>query len=282
MRKLLMLVAVVALAFGIAAQANAAVVKWSGSLKVELGTLPPVVSTGTGLATVNGSGGGSHLDTLQFDGGIVGNGTVPVTDPDVTAVGITEVRVIDAGMGAGTFGPFSGTGNGGPFATSQNTLPLSGSARICLFFEGCDSMFLQIDLMGLSPGGASATVGVGGILTLGRYAGIRVSVINNPWTVGTRAISNIPTDNGGSTTYTAMGFVHGPASGGASSAALTSAVINVITPQEVETLDIPGNNARIALFTRLEIHVIPEPGLMLLLGSGVVGLAVIGRHRMRK
>ena len=40
--------------------------------------------------------------------------------------------------------------------------------------------------------------------------------------------------------------------------------------------------ATISLFTTLAIHFVPEPGLMLLLGSGVVGLALLGRSRMRK
>ena len=34
-------------------------------------------------------------------------------------------------------------------------------------------------------------------------------------------------------------------------------------------------------FTRLLLHVIPEPGLFLLLGSGAIGMALLGRKRMR-
>ena len=41
------------------------------------------VGTGTGVATVNGSGGLGHLNTLQLPGGgITVTGTAPQTDPD--------------------------------------------------------------------------------------------------------------------------------------------------------------------------------------------------------
>jgi hypothetical protein len=43
-----------------------------------------------------------------------------------------------------------------------------------------------------------------------------------------------------------------------------------------------GSNQKIALFGFLHIHFIPEPGMLLLLGSGVAGLVLLGRHRMRK
>jgi hypothetical protein len=281
MRKLLVLAAAAAMAFGIAASANAAVVKWSGSSTIELGTLPSITTTGTGIATVNASGGGSHLNTLSVNGGITGGGTVVVTDPEVTVGGIVSVRIENAELQAGVLGPFSGstTGNAGPL--TQNTLAIHGTARICLLSTTCVAN-IAIALQGSGPNGP-ATVGVGGLLTAGGETdAIRISILNHPWTVGTVTLAGIPTDNGGTTAYSAAGFVHGPASNGASSAVLTSAVIQVITPQEVDTIGVPGDNSKLAVFSVLNFHVIPEPGLLLLLGSGVVGLAVIGRSRMRK
>jgi hypothetical protein len=43
-----------------------------------------------------------------------------------------------------------------------------------------------------------------------------------------------------------------------------------------------GSNAKIALFGFLNVHFVPEPGMLLLLGSGVAGLVLLGRHRMKK
>jgi hypothetical protein len=37
-----------------------------------------------------------------------------------------------------------------------------------------------------------------------------------------------------------------------------------------------------SLFIDFRLHFIPEPGLLLLVGSGVVGLGILGRARMRR
>jgi hypothetical protein len=36
------------------------------------------------------------------------------------------------------------------------------------------------------------------------------------------------------------------------------------------------------LFNTITFHFVPEPGLLLLLGSGAAGLVLFGRSRMRK
>jgi hypothetical protein len=36
------------------------------------------------------------------------------------------------------------------------------------------------------------------------------------------------------------------------------------------------------MFSTLTLHFIPEPGLLLLIGSGVVGLGLLGRSRMNR
>ena len=55
--------------------------------------------------------------------------------------------------------------------------------------------------------------------------------------------------------------------------------VTVVTPMRVQTSGIAGT-----IPGRIEAHFefVPEPGTMLLLVSGAVGLAVIGRRRMRK
>jgi hypothetical protein len=58
--------------------------------------------------------------------------------------------------------------------------------------------------------------------------------------------------------------------------------VQLITPMQVVTNLTSGSSKKIALFARLSIRFIPEPGMLLLLGSGVAGLVLLGRHRMRK
>lgn len=255
-----------------AAPAVAAEFVWEGEIALELGTLPPVVQTGSGLATINTSAGGSHLATLRIGPGFQVQTTIPVTDPDVTAVGVIAVKAT-ATPGAGTLAPFS---NGGG-ALTQNTLPVPGTGRLCLFFAGCDSAFLELPLT------ESGTVGlgIGGALGVGGFGTIRVSLAFGPWTIGTRSIPGVTTDNGGTTTFTQMGFVHGPASATSSSAAQPSAEIQIVTPIQVDTVGIPGGNDRLAWFGVYRIHLIPEPGWLALLATGVVGLLLLGRRRLR-
>ena len=81
-------------------------------------------------------------------------------------------------------------------------------------------------------------------------------------------------------TRSVAGFVHGPVSA-TSLTATFSGVIQLVTPTEISTsLDPP--NQFLSTFVILTLHSVPEPGLVLLLGSGVAGLVLLGRHRMRK
>jgi hypothetical protein len=43
-----------------------------------------------------------------------------------------------------------------------------------------------------------------------------------------------------------------------------------------------GNASALSLFAVMTLHFIPEPGLLLMIGSGVVALGLIGRSRMKK
>ena len=265
---LLCAMAIGVLQLGIAASAGAKTIDWVGTMTLDLGVLGEFIGTGGGVATVNNSSGGTHLNTLRLSDGITAGGTVPVTDPETTLT-IQSVRVTSAALGAGTFGNISG---GGPI--NPNTLPVSGLAKVCLFFSGCTT-FLPLSL----SQGPSTGLGVGGLLTLGGAGPIRISVEAGGWQLET-STKITQTNNGAFLPKTSRGFVHGPASNTSSTAA-NSGVLQVISPMQVFTSGVPGNSEKIALFASIRVHFVPEPGLLLLIGSGVVGLAVIGRARMR-
>jgi len=267
---------VLSLALG-AATASAAPLKWNGTLSLNLATLAPIGINGSAIATVNGSTGYGHLNQVYLDGGFSGGQTVPITDPEVTAAsGIISIRVDVTKFGPGTLGQISG----GP-PISPNILPVGGVAKICLYDPNCNpGGFLPIPLTLHTASSGTDGLGVGGLVSVGGFGGIRISVVANPWTIGT-ATALDQTDNGAIVVESASGFVHGPASL-TSSTAKPSGMVQFVTPLQVTTNLVSGSNAALALFGRATLHFIPEPGILLLLGSGVVGLALLGRGRMRK
>jgi len=283
MRKLGMLLAVAMLVFGVSGTANATLKHYHGTLTLELGTLPSIPAVGRGVATVNQSGTGTHLDNMRLKASRMGIGNkgvfVPVTD--AAAAPIVGI-LITASLGTGTLAPFSTASQ--PF--TKNILPVRGLAKVCLFSTACGT---ALPLLLTQHTGATGTkgVGIGGIVTIGGTSPIRISIEAAPWTLKTKtSIDQITTPVGGTVkkfvNRTEKGFVHGNLSASASSAASVSGVVQVITPMQVVTNLTNGSNLKIALFGFLNIHFIPEPGMLLLLGSGVAGLVLLGRHRMRK
>jgi hypothetical protein len=250
--------------------------------------------TGIGVSTLTTTAAGDHLNTLSpgtgTQNGIPGlslNTVLPVTDPIVSAGGIVSVRLTDVRQGLvagpqnnlGVMGPISGaiasttTPTGG-----LGTAPTQGMVRICLVVPGCAGN-LPLDV-GATINGVAVGGGVGGILTIGQLGMIRISIVGAPYTVKTITAFN-RTNNGAIDTFTEKGFAHGPLSN-TSSTGQTSGVLQVVTTNHVTTQGVPGNADISGQFARILVHFIPEPGLLLLLGSGAVGMALLGRKRMRK
>ena len=273
MRKLLSfaVIGIVTLVFAVTASARPFEVVTTLGTKLGFGKLG--IATATGVVTVNSSNAGLHLNTLRIAPSDPMDGSpAPVTDPETT--GTVASNIVDGGAGGGgTFAPISGANMSSPL--TQNVLALGGVARICLVVTGCGSSLPLI----LTVNG-TAGVGIGGIITIGFPGPIRVSLVNSPWQLKT-ATRLQSTGNGSVITRMHHGFVHGPASN-TSSTAKVSGVVQLVTPVQVLTKGIAGNTTKLSLFTSIALHFVPEPGLMLLLGSGVVGLALLGRSRMRK
>lgn len=106
---------------------------------------------------------------------------------------------------------------------------------------------------------------------------MRISMLGAPWTIKTASFSR-RTINGFITFQTAQGFAHGPASL-TSSTALKSGVVQLVTATQTTVFGIPGNSDKNGRISELTLEFTPEPGLLLLLGTGAAGVAVLGRKR---
>jgi hypothetical protein len=290
MRKWFVLVAAISLLLGTAGVAGAAPLNWEGSSTITIADIPPFQFTGGGVATVNNSAGAvpAHLDTLRLKGSrgqISGTDTQFITDPDTAGNGIAAV-IVQVAHGTGTFAPISG-GAASTSVLTRNILPVYGMAKICLLSTACslylDMPFTQPTTVNGVPGTGISAVGVGGLITAGGYGGIRISLQAAPWTIKTTTVIDHLTTTGGSQIFvdvTAKGWAHAPAST-TSSTAQVSGVVQLVTPGQIVS-NIPlGSNDKLGGMIVMVVHFIPEPGLLLLLGSGVVGLGLLGRRRMR-
>jgi hypothetical protein len=222
---------------------------------------PPPSDTAVGVATVNGSGGGLHLATLQLPGDILSLHTdVPVTGGTLP---ITQVQ-IDLTLAGGVFD----VGAGG---TLSGPLPVQGIARLCVAL-GCGINF-DVPLTaggtrGVGIGGAAIDVPLGGFGSL--------ALLGMPWETGTASI----TTPGGSTLAVA-GFAHGPLSNTSSTASPLGEML-MVTPVRVGAV-IGGNPEQVLpLFGILEVKLLPEPGATTTLAAGAALLAALGVRRGRR
>lgn len=246
---------------------RAAEMRWEGTLGFDFLApgLPALSVTGTGVATLNGSGGGSHLTALRLAGGLSASAVVPVTDPEVTAAeGIVAVRA-SAALGSGSLAPFAS----GPL--TRSTLPVRGMLAVCLLDPAClPGGFLAIPL---STGDGTAGLGVGGTWTLG--PGSRISILGAPWTLGA-ALLTLTTEGGATLELPATGWVHGALSF-TTSTALPGGALSLVTPLRVASDAGPP----LASFARLTLRFVPEPERALALAAGAALLAALARSRRR-
>ena len=287
MRKLVVLLRSLGLVVAVAGTASANPLNWSGTVTFILGDFAPADEIrGGGVATVNGSGGLGHLEGLRLDasrGQVKGTFTQLVTDPDTIGNSIAAIQFDSIEGGTGTWSPISGAAASST-ELLENTLPIRGVVRLCLVTTTCDD-FLELVLTQQTANGATIGVGVGGLLTIGGDTPIKISIQAAPWTLKTvTVIDQITTTGKVNQTFTGVtlaGFAHDPTSGTTNTATI-GGVVQLVTPSQVQTNLPLGSNEKVSSGSIFKIQFIPEPGLLLLLGSGVAGLALLGRARLRK
>ena len=252
MRKLLVALATLLLAGSV----HAATLSYVGALSFGLATLPSATGPGGGVYV-----GPTHVSTIAL--GASQFGPVQVSLPVTSSGTIQSVRISALANLAATLTGMSG----GPPAPNQ--MGMSGQAKICLVFAtACGSAVV----VPLAPT-ASTGLGVGGTQSV--PGAVAITMQHAAWTVGTQAMT-IHTPNSTTSTPTLPGGVQAPFS----NTAVSSGVLQLVTISKVYTSLITAF-PELPVFAVLTLHFIPEPGTLLLLGSGVAGLAILGRRRSR-
>lgn len=234
------------LAISWASTARSASLPFTATLQIEIGAgglvFAPV--TGTGVAIVNGSGGGVHVSSLGLPSGFVSTtGLVtPITDPAAAPI---EGLHLTAANGSGAFAETA-------MGALAGVMPLVGVAKACLFAP-CSGAIANLSV-------PLSVAGAGGVLYAS--AAVQLTVTGAPWTTGTASMMNFYF------TETRMGSRSGTAE--------ASGVIQLVTPISIQS---SINPVPIPAFAYLTLHFVPEPVTLTMLGAGIAALAAVGRRR---
>jgi hypothetical protein len=243
--------AVLSLAMLFAGQsARAAVLAFEAEFRLETANLAPLVFETTGVATVNGSGGGLHVQSLALADGAVSGGPllIPLTDPAVAPISAVRFEMAnEAGSVVESGGVLGGV------------IPLGGDLRYCLFgsSNACTDPIANL-VVPLDP------VGVGGFAVAEGPA--LATIFGAPWTTATAAVGTI----------TRMGGRAGPASGTSTTAQIGGS-IQLVTP-----ILIFGGFESTPAFATLTLRFVPEPATFALVAGGIAALCAAGARRRRR
>jgi hypothetical protein len=265
MRKLRALLFAAVFAVGATSQAGASTVTLvSGTLGIGIGALPPIMFPNVSQPVMSvSSGAGSFTEPAS-----VFTGSVML--PTGLFTGVALINGLTIGNFANGSKVINATGAIAGPRTSQlirpgngdlgGNGPLTGSAFVNVLF-----LFnLTVPLGVIGNTGATTSVAAGTLF---------VTVLGTGWTTGSVTITGVTTGSPASNTVINVGYDNRDAA--------HNGVIQLISPFKVIT-NAAGNLPGLATQTLTFTGGVPEPGTLLLLGSGALGLALYGRRRLRK
>ncbi len=256
-----------------AGTANAAPIPANLSLTVTIQNIGSVAIAGTGIVSVTG---GSLSVPAALSLATTINLPVTTTTAVVSVIGKKGIDQLaatfsPAGVPAAELCPAGLTPRA--CVTGGGTLggPMALSGTVSVNLGG--GVIIPINL-------GAALVGLGGTTTQPPVTGFFFE--NGVWTNGT-AVIQFTTVTTGTTlvlgmTFSSMGTVAQTVTAMGSGTALSPGnTVTLVTPTFVLAL---GN--KLPVFATFTVQLIPEPGTLLLLGTGIVGLAAVGRRKARK
>jgi len=226
----------------IAAPSFSAVLPVSGTLQLQIATLPPPTLTGSAAAANSVGGGVASVPAGMFAGPAT-QVLLPIS-PSFVGLAAVSVPANSLNNPAGSFNP-------------NGAMGLSGSA---FFLTAGNAAAGQVALFPIGGGGNQA-------LNIGPLAG---TVIGATWMGGTQVFTAMLAALAIPLSAQATSYDNRDAGG--------VGTVQLVAPAKA-ALGIFGN---LPVYGILTLTYTPEPGTLLLLGTGIAGLAMIGRKKMSK
>lgn len=232
------------------ASVRAAPVAFTGTLSLRVASLPAISVPAAGTLNLNGSAGGAALASLALDASEfeTSQQRLTVNDPGVFPMaGVQLTARNDAAT-------FDGSPLGGP-------MRLEGAMKVCLYGTcGTSNNITNLSV-------PLSVIGNGGGIWI--QGAVFMTVVGAPWTTATVAAG----------TATAMGFVSGAGGNGASTAASQGGHVRLVSPAFIQS-DL-GLFPFVPIIATLDLHFVPEPGTLAMLGGGIATLSAAGMRRRR-
>jgi hypothetical protein len=288
---------VIAAGGALAAPASADKLLFQGTHAIKFaqnGVLKEVSATGTGVAVVNGGGGGSTLNTIELTRAFAKiNATALATTP---GIGVVEIRFQNVRINPLLAGPHGIPGEFAPIlaavkgtkvmSLTRSTLPAAGTIRLCNL-SGCPgSVAVKLTQTNM---GVALGPGVGGTFMATGMSGTKVTVMGHPWTVNTTTVS-YRTKMGAVANFTLAGTAKGPL--GMTGTTLNTVMgtmgsvmggtLQLVSGIQTTCAGCGGNNSPSGQITRLTLNFAPEPSLLALLTAGAAAVALLGLTRARR
>ena len=305
-----------ALAFALAGEARADWVKFSGTHAIKFahnGVIKEVSASGTGVAIANGKAGPLHTLQLTRPFAKITETAFATTEGEgLEEVHFDGVRINPDLAGKkgmpGVFAPILAAVKGTTMtALTRSTLPAAGTIRLCNV-TGCDaSVAVKLTQVAMTPPtsmGVEYAIGPGvgdNFTVVGMSGPLRsmtpvpatiVKVEGKPWKIGTTSVSYETSGATMTAKFSDKGFAKGPLlktgttldtiMTGTMSSMIMGGQLQLVTGTQTTCANCGYTSDPTGQITRLTIHFQPEPSLLVMLGAGAAGLALLGRARARR